>query len=508
MIAVISFLRWSLKNRRVAHVMAAFLLLFLALNPIHMALNGGSSLGLMSNFDTKRPSSTVHAHIGQIMQRIISASQLQPERPLSDILREHVVCSERCPVFHPNISKFAASAEETASRAQWSRVAQSAELRQVSLQMWAAKRMDVAAARVLGCAVLRSHAMFSSSYDGSQEFSDTNGICRSHQQINLLLPLVTHEYRGRSINRTSLLLDPHNTEWYTSFGYNPLNVTDSRLAYDAPDFTHEDWLQFCLVQVGRQSKTPTVPAHFVAPRSRAWHACAAFAASTRARHYHHGMGRCFDVPPSVLAADAGQLTELLHSYGSHLEYIAQCKSNRTHILDDPWSLRNLSSSVFQVLRDRWDAVQSVYELAVYESNRDIQRSDEFAEALQWNTCHPHVQALHLMIESNASKSHFDHITSHSNSFHDPCKKLRGVPLMKRMHYKDALVYANSFAGSVFMISNADAVVGGGFDSVPSLHSFLREEDGEKQRFLALSRLERPPSVRNPTRCSTFAIGWF
>jgi hypothetical protein len=93
-------------------------------------------------------------------------------------------------------------------------------------------------------------------------------------------------------------------------------------------------------------------------------------------------------------------------------------------------------------------------------------------------------------------------------FHDPCKKLRGVPPMKRMHYKDALVYANSFAGSVFMISNADAVVGGGFDSVPSLNSFLRENDGEKQRFLALSRLERPPSVRNPTRCSTFAIGWF
>jgi hypothetical protein len=89
-----------------------------------------------------------------------------------------------------------------------------------------------------------------------------------------------------------------------------------------------------------------------------------------------------------------------------LEYIAQCKSNRTHISDDPLSLRNLSSSVLQVLRDRWDAVQSVYELAVYESNRDIQRSDEFAEALQWNTCHPHVQALHLMIESNASKSHF------------------------------------------------------------------------------------------------------
>jgi hypothetical protein len=51
--------------------------------------------------------------------------------------------------------------------------------------------------------------------------------------------------------------------------------------------------------------------------------------------------------------------------------------------------------------------------------------------------------------------------------------------MKRMHYKDALVYANSFTGSVFMISNADAVVGGGFDSVPSLNSFLRENDGEK-----------------------------
>jgi hypothetical protein len=192
----------------------------------------------------------------------------------------------------------------------------------------------------------------------------------------------------------------------------------------------------------------------------------------------------------MLKADAGQLTVLLSAYGPHLAYIEQCKSAHKDISDDPWSLRNLSTAVYHVLRDRWDVVQSVYELAIYEFSRDIQRSDEYIEALQWNTCHPHVHAIHLFIESSASQSRFNELTSQTLLFHDPCKKLRRVPLMKRLHYKDALIYANSISGSTVMITNSDVVLAGGFGSMPNLNAFLKEE----KRLFALSRHERPVSV--------------
>jgi hypothetical protein len=62
--------------------------------------------------------------------------------------------------------------------------------------------------------------------------------------------------------------------------------------------------------------------------------------------------------------------------------------------------------------------------------------------------------------------------------------------MKRMHYKDALMYANSISGSTVMITNSDVVLAGGFGSMPNLNAFLKQE----KRLFALSRLERPVSV--------------
>ena len=49
------------------------------------------------------------------------------------------------------------------------------------------------------------------------------------------------------------LQDPSNNEWYRSFGYNPLLISDSRLAYEAPAFTQEHWMQFCFREVARRS---------------------------------------------------------------------------------------------------------------------------------------------------------------------------------------------------------------------------------------------------------------
>jgi hypothetical protein len=141
-------------------------------------------------------------------------------------------------------------------------------------------------------------------------------------------------------------------------------------------------------------------------------------------------------------------------------------------------------------------VQSVYELALYEHNRDIQRGDEFLEALQWNVCHPDVQTMHMFVESNSS-TYFETLTGPRDEdpsrFHDPCKKLHRVPLGKRMLYRDALEYANSnLSGSTVLITNADIVLSKGWSSMPELNSFLR---GNK--IFALARHERPVVILVP-----------
>ncbi len=56
-----------------------------------------------------------------------------------------------------------------------------------------------------------------------------------------------------------------------------------------------------------------------------------------------------------------------------------------------------------------------------------------------------------------------------------------------MHYKDALIKANTLAGQTVMITNADIVLAQGFDSMPDLNSFLKENN----MLFALSRHERP-----------------
>ena len=480
----------------------AFLSLFLAFKTFYLGwshLPNSPTSRLSTSRDVSPPEMRQESHgdivrkleserTDLVVQRILKAYEEHPELSLSHLLRAELVCSTAssspCPVFRPNIHKFEAfEAIANEDKSIWSKVSQSAALRNISLQMWYEKRMDIAATRVLGCAVVDGSEIIGA-YDKPKESIGTNGLCRSRQQINLLLPLVFHTYRGRFINRTEYLLDSQSNEWYQSFGYNPLKISDSRLAYEAPAFTQEDWMKMCFREVARQSKTYELPQ----PQSRAWYACSSFAASIRSKDYHYGMQKCFDVPPFLLAADATQLAALLSTYGSHREYVEQCRASHQAISDDPWSLRQLSTDVFNVLRDRWDLVQSVYELAIYESNRDIQRSDEYVEALQWNTCNPDVQALHLFIENDAVTSDFHSLKS--GSFHDPCQKLRSVFLGKRTHYKDALVEANRLAGQTVMITNADIVLAQGFDSMPELNSFLRENN----RLFALSRHERPATV--------------
>lgn len=458
-----------------------------SIQPMQTVISQSPAMSASSAASSASGAEHAMACSGTVMQRILCASYINLTLSLMDLLRHEIICNNshtsRCPEFHPNISKFA-NLEDVESKQKWAKLSQNEVQRQISLSMWHAKRMDVAAARVLGCAVVDGHE-FTSTFDNPKNMLHQNSMCQLHQQIHVMLPLVVFSVQGKVINRIEYLNDPKNEEWYQPFGYNPLTINDSRLAYEAPAITTDDWMQFCLREVARQSKTSNVPL----PHSRAWHACSSFATSTFSKHYHYGLLKCFDVPASLIAASSEQLIQMLPFYGpDHREYIEQCKRNNVSN-DDPWSLRDLSRGVFYALRDRWDKVQSVYELALYEANRDIQRADEFYEALQWNTCHPDVHALHLFIENNSS--YFDTLTGPRSEdpshFHDPCNKLRRVSLGKRLLYRDALEYANkNLAGSTVMITNADILFSKGFRSMPNLNSFL-----SGNRMFALSRHERP-----------------
>jgi hypothetical protein len=202
-------------------LIAAVLLLFLALNIFYVAPTVFVALRVVSKggpikSEWGASSSLADVRLGHIMQRILIVSQKYPGRPLSELLREQIVCSGNCPVFHSNISKFAKE-EEIASRQTWSKVSQSPELREVSLRMWDVKRLDVAAARTLGCAVWRHIPLSGARNETIEEFSGelfsgTNGMCKSNSAINLLLPLVVHHHRGRQFDRHEYITTHH--EWY------------------------------------------------------------------------------------------------------------------------------------------------------------------------------------------------------------------------------------------------------------------------------------------------------
>jgi hypothetical protein len=438
---------------------------------------------LASNSVATRPRLCINSNV---LQRILCLSQMQPDLSLVDILRDEIICSrstKNCPIFRSN-----------------STLAEN----QFNNELWQAKRMDIAAVRVLGCAIADGHT-FSALYYNPKDLLQINGMCRLTQRINLLSPIVEYSLQGQLLNRTKNVHASENNQWYRSFGYNPLEINDSRLAYEAPALTPEDWMQFCFREITRQSNTSDPPS-LPSLHSRAWYACDSFATSTYSKNYQYGMLKCFDVPASILTATPEQRTALLPSYGSEFHgYIEQCRLNISRVSDDPWSLRDLARDVFYVLRDRWNAVQSVYELAIYEENKDVQRADEFCETLQWNTCHPSIEFLHLFVE-HTQPSTFNTLTCHR--FHDPCKKVRLVTLGKRMHYKDPLVYANGhLPGRIVMITNADIIVSEGFDSMFNLHEFLKKNN----RMFALSRHERLSSV---CRClvslaifDSIFVGW-
>ena len=111
---------------------------------------------------------------------------------------------------------------------------------------------------------------------------------------------------------------------------------------------------------------------------------------------------------------------------------------------------------------RWSRVQSVYDLAIYQESRDVQRLDEFFETLQWNVCHPDVSAVHLFVEDVAGRAFMQrHVDAPSESpLIDVCSKLVFHDIGRTMRYRDAVQLANQrMDGQFVLIMHADVYAG-------------------------------------------------
>jgi hypothetical protein len=126
-----------------------------------------------------------------------------------------------------------------------------------------------------------------------------------------------------------------------------------------------------------------------------------------------------------------------------------------------------------VLILRWALVQSVYDSAIYQESRDVQRLDEFFETLQWNVCHPDVSAVHLFVEDDRGRAFMhQHMQARKDSpLIDVCSKVIFHDIGRTMRYKDAVSLANErMKGQFVLIMHADVYAGIIFSQVST--SFL------------------------------------
>ena len=134
---------------------------------------------------------------------------------------------------------------------------------------------------------------------------------------------------------------------------------------------------------------------------------------------------------------------------------------------------------------RWSRVQNVYDLAIYQESRDVQRLDEFFETLQWNVCHPDVSAVHLFVEDDGGRTFMQlHMHAPSESpLIDACSKVVFHDIRRTMRYSDAVKLANDImSGQFVLIMHADIYAGIIFSL--STTSFLL---GSKSRMYAPQR---------------------
>jgi hypothetical protein len=208
-------------------------------------------------------------------------------------------------------------------------------------------RLSVSATRVLGCSVQQAAAALHSE-DLLLGSSDSGDGVEEQLRMSVVTPAVLLLKHGRPVSKRFYLATQN--DWSLAFGYNPLFTKDASKSYTAPNFSLQDWHLICMLAVssiqGRIS--PEFDGH-----SREYYACSAFASAVAQRSYSASMPRCFDLPPQ----SAGFMR-----YGgwsqAHAEYLKRCLSlSNLHVNDDPWMLRELASSVRELLFERWDLLQ-------------------------------------------------------------------------------------------------------------------------------------------------------
>ncbi len=107
-------------------------------------------------------------------------------------------------------------------------------------------------------------------------------------------------------------------------------------------------------------------------------------------------------------------------------------------------------------------MQSVYDLAIYQESRDVQRLDEFFETLQWNVCHPDVSSVHLFVEDGGGRAFMRrHMQSPGESpLIDVCSKVVFHDLGRTMRYSDSVRLANErMSGQFVLLMHADVYAG-------------------------------------------------
>jgi hypothetical protein len=125
-------------------------------------------------------------------------------------------------------------------------------------------------------------------------------------------------------------------------------------------------------------------------------------------------------------------------------------------------LHSQLQAVYDILLLRWSRVQNVYDLAIYQESRDVQRLDEFFETLQWNVCHPDVSAVHLFVENDGGRAFMQqHMQSPGDSpLIDMCSKVVFHDLGRTMRYSDSVKLANErMSGQFVLIMHADVYAG-------------------------------------------------
>lgn len=306
---------------------------------------------------------------------------------------------------------------------------------------------------------------------------------------------MSYAVRGEPVSREAFLASNH--AWYQSFGYNPFATGDTRLAYNAPRFTKQDWLLFCSMALSADGLTNRSQfSRIFSGASLAHRACAAFSEAAHGKRF--GMlPPCFEFTraspangfhnanggieedyvqacaqyeedgnlPSAHLTDLFRINTMVRCRAAQRLFLSCTASMVTaHACIARIASRRLSQlqAVYDILLLRWSRVQSVYDLAIYQESRDVQRLDEFFETLQWNVCHPDISSVHLFVEDDGGRAFMQrHMQSPGESpLIDMCSKVVFHDLGRTMRYSDSVKLANErMSGHFVLLMHADVYAG-------------------------------------------------